>query len=184
MERRQSRLLLSRERLTTALSHRPERQDLLTILHRIERPFSHWGMLQSRNQEMERHAPTNLRQIIGLSPIVWSPVGPNRIVHRRQIQIFAQSPIVRRQPNRIIGLSLIVRNPVGPNRIVHPRQNLTFAQSPIVRRQYNRTIGLSRIGMSLSGRKLLRRTSVLSPNTLLLLRKRGLHRNNRHSLLQ
>src|SRR5579871_799765 len=146
MERRQSRLLLSRERLTTALSHRPERQDLLTILHRIERPFSHWGMLQSRNQEMERHAPTNLRQIIGLSPIVWSPVGPNRIVH--------------------------------------PRQNQTFAQSPIVRRQYNRTIGLSRIGMSLSGRKLLRRTSVLSPNTLLLLRKRGLHRNNRHSLLQ
>ena len=65
-----------------------------------------------------------------------------------------------------------------------PPQILIFAQSPIVRRQYNRTIGLSRIGMSLSGREQLRRTSVLSPNTLLVLRKRGLHRNNRHSLLQ
>jgi len=144
----------------TALSHRPEQQGPLTILDRIEPPFSHWAMLQSRNQETERYARTNLRQIIG------------------------RSLTVHRQPNRTTGLSLIVRSRAGPNRIVHPRQILIFAQSPIVRRQYNRTIGLSRIGMSLSGRKLLRRTSVLSHNTLLLLRKRGLRRENRHSLFQ
>ena len=117
-------------------------------------------MLQSRNQEMEQHATINLRQIIG------------------------RSLTVRRQPNRTTGLSLIVRSRTGPNRIVHPRQILIFARSPIARRQYNRTIGLSRIGMILSGRKMLRRTSVLSPNALLLPRKRGLRRNDSHSLLQ
>jgi hypothetical protein len=117
-------------------------------------------MLQSRNQEMEQHATTNLRQIIG------------------------RSLTVRRRPNRTTGLSRIMRSRTGPNRIVHPRQILIFARSPIARRQYKRTIGLSRIGMILSGRKMLRRMSVLSPNTLLLPRKRGLRRNDSHSLLQ
>ena len=42
----------------TALSYRPERQERLTILRRIEPRFSHRGMLQLRNQKMKPRAPT------------------------------------------------------------------------------------------------------------------------------
>ena len=94
--------------------------------------------------------------------------GPNRIVHRRH--------------SRMIGLSPIAQSRTG-HRIVHPRHSPTIGRRRTVRRLHSRVAVLSPAGVSLSGRKLLRRPSVLSPNTILLLRKRDLPRNNGRSLL-
>lgn len=195
MERRQSLLLLSPERLTTALSYPPERQGLPTILQLIEPPRGHRPMLQPRSQEMEPHAPTSLCRIIGRtpteriaprrhsrtntrSPIARSPVGPNRIVRPQLSRTNVRSLTGHLQRSRTTDQSPTMRNRVGPNRTDRPQPSRNDSPSPIILPQRSRTIGLSLTGVSLlSGRKRLRRTSVPRPSTLLL-RKHDLDRNS------
>lgn len=200
MERRQSLLLLSPERLTTALSYPPEPQGLLTILQLIEPPCGHRAMLQPSNREMQPHVPTSLCRIIGQnrtelipiaprrrsritgpSPIVRSRAGPNRIVRPQFSRMNGRSLTDRLQRSRTTDQSRTAQNRVGPNRTDRPQPSRNYGPNPIAL-QCSRTIGLSLTGLSLlSGRKRLRRTSVRSPSTLLLLRKHDLHRNSDRS---
>lgn len=159
MAHRQSPRLPSLARLVTTLSCRPNRQRRLTTVPQ----FNHRPILRPRIQKTAPLARTGLRRITGRNRILSHQRGPvslNRI---------SRSRVIRPQPGRTVSRSPTVR----------PQPSRAIGRSPIVRRQPNRITSRSLTGMSLlRGPRLLRRTSVRNPNTLLLLPKRDPHRSS------
>lgn len=174
MARHQSPLLLSLELLTTARSCRPNRQGHPTTVPQ----FSHRPILRPRVQRMAPPAASSQRRIIGRTRTLRSPIVP--LQHSRTIGL---SRIVGRRSSRITVPSPTARNRVGLNRIVRPQHSRTTDLVRTVRRRPSPiAVPNPTVPSQLRDPRPLRRTSVRSPNTLLLLQRRTPHRSSTRGL--
>src|ERR1700674_4480200 len=113
MASRQSRLLLSQERLGTAPSYRLKRQERLIPLQPIVPQLSQRPIRRPRIRGTIPLAPTGLRN---------QTTGRKRTVRRRRNQTIGQRRIVRRRRSQITGRKRTVRQrrsqTIGRRRIV------------------------------------------------------------------